>query len=78
MSVMNALKEILVDLGIEAEAISEDKLLKGNLSLDSTELVQISLDLKRRFGVDVPFESREDVTVGHVCELVSNLIAKKG
>lgn len=78
MSVMDALKEILVELGIEQDAISEGALLKGNLSLDSTEMVQISLDIRKRFGVDVAFESREDVTVGQVCELVTRLVEKKG
>ena len=29
-------------------------------------------------SIDVAFESREDVTVGQVCELVTRLVEKKG
>lgn len=73
--VMDTLKDILVDLGIPEEAITEDALLRKDLQLDSTETVEISLGLKRRLGVNVKIESRKDTTLSNVCELVNQAMA---
>ena len=73
--VMDALKDILVDLGIPEQEITEAALLRKDLQLDSTETVDISLGLKRRFGVNVKLESRKDMTLADVCEMVNSAIA---
>ena len=70
---MDVLKEILADLGISAESLSGDTLLYEDLQLDSTEAVQVSLGLKRRLGVSVKLESRQDVTLTQVCDLIKHL-----
>ncbi len=44
---MDALKAILIDLGIPEESIHQDALLREDLQLDSTETVEIALGLKR-------------------------------
>lgn len=62
----DAVVEILVELGIEPERIADDARLQDDLELDSTEKVQIELELKRRFGINVKLESGEDLTVGRV------------
>ncbi|WP_210404404.1 acyl carrier protein [Chroococcidiopsis sp. TS-821] len=72
---MDALKDILVDLGIPEHEITETALLRKDLQLDSTETVDISLGLKRRFGVNVKLESRKDMTLKDVCEMVEQAIA---
>jgi len=64
------MKKILLDLGIDEERIHADAYLYKDLELDSTETVQIALDLKRLCGVTVKFESRQDLTVANVCALV--------
>lgn len=69
--VMDTLKEILLDLGISEEEIKEDALLRKDLQLDSTETVEISLGIKRKLGVNVKIESRQDTTLGQVCEMVN-------
>lgn len=73
--VMDVLKEILADLGISSESLSGDTLLYKELQLDSTEAVQVSLELKRRLGVSVKFESRQDMTLDQVCDLIEAAMA---
>ncbi|HEY9660234.1 MAG TPA: phosphopantetheine-binding protein, partial [Allocoleopsis sp.] len=56
--VMDTLKEILLELGITDSEITETAFLRKDLQLDSTETVQIALELKRRLGVSVKLEAR--------------------
>jgi acyl carrier protein len=63
-------KKILLDLGIDEELIHANAYLHHDLQLDSTETVQIALDLKRLCGVIVKFASRQDLTVADVCALI--------
>lgn len=67
---MDALKGILIDLGIPAESLDPDTLLYKDLQLDSTEIVEVSLGLKRRLGVNVKLETQQDRTLAQVCEMV--------
>ncbi|MCL1471392.1 acyl carrier protein [Argonema antarcticum] len=67
---MDTLKAILANLGIPEESLHQDTLLRDNLQLDSVETVQISLELKRRLGVNVRLETRRDITLAEVCNLV--------
>jgi acyl carrier protein len=62
---------VLSNLGIDTSAVSETTLLKEDLQLDSTETVQISLELKRRLGVSIKLESRRDISIGQICEMVN-------
>lgn len=73
--VIDALKDILLDLGIPEESITDTALLRKDLQLDSTETVDISLGLKRRLGVNVKLESRKDMTLAEVCEMIDKAMA---
>ncbi len=73
--VMDNLKAILLELGIEESDVTETALLRKDLQLDSTETVQIALELKRRLGVSVKLEARQDMTLGHICDLVAQAAA---
>ncbi|MEM9809357.1 MAG: phosphopantetheine-binding protein [Cyanobacteria bacterium P01_D01_bin.56] len=73
--VMGALRAIFADLGISAESLDGDTLLYEDLQLDSTETVEISLGLKRRLGVGVKLESRQDMTLAQVCGLIEAAMA---
>lgn len=73
--VMDTLKDILIEMGISEESITEDALLRKDLQLDSTETVEIALALKRRLGVNVKIESRKDTTLSQVCEMVNQAMA---
>lgn len=70
LKAMDTLKVILADLGIPEESLHQDTLLRQDLQLDSTETVEISLGLKRKLGVSVKLEGRQDMTLAQVCNLV--------
>ena len=77
-AVMNVLKSILVEeLGFPEEAVGEDTWLRADLRLDSTEIVGVALELKRRLGVGIKFVSREDKRISDVCAMVDQAIAAK-
>ncbi|AFZ17616.1 acyl carrier protein [Allocoleopsis franciscana] len=67
---MDTLKAILADLGIPQESLHNDTLLHEDLQLDSTEIVEIALGLKRQLGVSVKLEGRQDMTLAQVCNKV--------
>lgn len=69
--ISDTLTEILVGLGFPESDINADARLRGDLELDSTETVEVSLELKRRLGVDVKLESDQDLTFREVCEKVA-------
>ncbi|KPC72470.1 acyl carrier protein [Laceyella sacchari] len=70
-------KEMIVALGIPAEEVHENAYLRQDLALDSTETVQLSLELKKQFGVQVKIAAREDKTVKDICDLVKSELDKK-
>jgi acyl carrier protein len=74
-NVMDTLKSILIDLGIPEELLDEDTLLHKDLQLDSVETVEIALGLKRKLGVNVKLETRQDITIAQVCNTVKAAIA---
>jgi len=63
---MDSLKAILVELGIPPELLQKEARLHQDLQLDSTEIVEISLGLKRRLGISLKLESRQDLTLAQV------------
>ena len=67
---MNTLKDILTNLGIPGDLLHSDSRLHQDLQLDSTEIVEISLGLKRRLDVRVKLESRQDMTLAQVCDQI--------
>ena len=70
LKAMDTLKVILTDLGIPEELVHQDALLREDLQLDSAETVEISLGLKRKLGVNVKLEGRQDITLAQVCTMV--------
>ena len=69
--VAHALASSLGELGIEAEAVSPEVRLREDLGLDSTEMVQVSLDLTRRLGVRVRLELGEQGTFRDACDAIA-------
>jgi acyl carrier protein len=67
------LTRILVELGIEERQVTDAATLRTELGLDSTETVQVALELGRGFGVKVTFEPGADLTVRDICVLVAEL-----
>ena len=69
--VMDVLEDLLLELGIPEESITDEALICKDLQLDSTETVEVSLGLKRRLGVNVKIESRQDITLSQICDMVN-------
>jgi acyl carrier protein len=67
---VETLKAILLNLGIPNELLHEDALLNQDLQIDSTEAVEISLELKRRLGVTIKLESSQDKSLAEICQMV--------
>ena len=71
----NALSEILQDIGIPKESLRDDAFLHRDLQLDSTEVVEISLALKRQLGVKVKLETRRDRTLVEVSQEIEKALS---
>ena len=67
--VQAAIAEILTELGIEPESIADSAPLK-DLGLDSTDAVEVRLELKRRFGVTVKVQVKGEETVASLRDQV--------
>lgn len=81
INVKNTLKEILRNMGISEELLQDNALLHRDLELDSTEIVEISLAVKRQFGIAVKLETYQDKTlaqVSHVIQKASSNIREVG
>jgi acyl carrier protein len=72
----DALAGSLAELGIEAAAIGPEARLREDLELDSTEMVQVSLDLTRRLGFRVRLEPKANATFNDACEAVARQTAE--
>lgn len=68
--VRQAVTEILADIGVEAESITGTAVLGRDLELDSTDAVEVGLELKRRFNVSVRVQVKGDETVASLVGLV--------
>ncbi len=71
---MDTLKAILADLGIPKESLHNDTLLHEDLQLDSTEIVEVALGLKRQLGISVKLEGRQDITLAQVCNRIEAVL----
>jgi acyl carrier protein len=77
-STFSVVKDILVtNLGVDEELVTPDAHLLKDLELDSTDTVEISLQLKKQLGVELKLQIRDDPTVGQVCEQVDALRVEK-
>lgn len=71
---MNVLTNILYELGIPKNELKPGSFLYKDLQLDSTEIVEVAVALKQRFGVRIKLEGRLDKTLSEICDLISSSI----
>ena len=74
---MSNLEDILKALGIPEEVIHPNALLHRDLQLDSTETIEISLALKRRLGIKLKLETRQDKSLAEVCTLIESAMSEQ-
>ena len=74
---MNALTNILYELGIPKDELKPNSFLYKDLQLDSTEIVEVAVALKQKFDVRIKLEGRLDRTLSEVCNLISSSISEE-
>ncbi|MGV4924098.1 acyl carrier protein [Streptomyces sp. BHT-5-2] len=70
MTYYTAVRGAISALGFEDDQILPEARLRGDLELDSTELVEVSLQLQRDLGIEVKLELADDLTIADVCRIV--------
>ncbi|CAN5180971.1 acyl carrier protein [soil metagenome] len=74
--IFGALKEGLLERGIEEGKITYEADLVRDLGLDSLDTVEVTMGLEERFGVEIPDTELEDVaTVSDAVGLVEKKMA---
>jgi len=68
--VMSVIRQSLIDLGIPAHEITSQARVQGDLRLDSTEAVQVSLDLKKAFDLSIKIDFSTDPMLTDLVRLV--------
>jgi acyl carrier protein len=68
--VYEAVTGILSELGVEPDSVTGPALLGRDLELDSTDAVEVGLELKRRFSVTVKVQVKGQETVASLVGLV--------
>ena len=67
----DAVKAILVELGVEEEVLGPDCHLRADLALDSTETTELELELKRRFNTMIDLWDNKDYTIQEIAERIA-------
>jgi acyl carrier protein len=69
---MRVIQEALLEFGVPETVLTADSRLREDLELDSTETVDLSLELHKRLGVQVKIDTVEDITLRDLCQLVAS------
>lgn len=75
--IMNTLLNLLEEIGIPEDDLKPDSFLYQDLQLDSTEVVEVAVALKQKFGVRIKLEGRRDRTLSEVGDLVNSLMSEE-
>jgi acyl carrier protein len=76
--VREVLAEIMSELGVEPDSVGDSATLGTDLELDSTDAVEIGLELKRHFSVAVKVQVKGGETFGDLVKLVIGEIRQAG
>lgn len=68
--VLTVVSDLLVKLGVEPELITGPAVLGRDLELDSTDAVEVGLEIKRRFDVNVKVQVKGGETIDDLIEAV--------
>lgn len=71
IAMQDVLKAFAV-LEIPTELLKEDAYLKRDLQMDSVEIVQLTMELKKSLGIVIKMGS-QDMTIGALCQWVEEL-----
>jgi acyl carrier protein len=70
---LNNIKEfinkVFLNLGIEKEMLKDSHLVRENIGLDSTEVVEVSLAIKKQYGLNLNLKN--DMKLGDIYNYVT-------
>lgn len=74
--IFEVVREHLVGRGIEADAVTMDADLQGDLGLDSLDTTELTLALEQRYNIEIPDSELENlVTVRDAVELIEKKVS---
>ena len=68
---VEAVKAILVELGVEEVHLGPDRHLRADLALDSTETTELEIELRRRFNASVDLWDSKDYTIAELARRIA-------
>jgi acyl carrier protein len=69
IEILKYLKDKICELGFEEAEIEEESKIRSDLGLDSSEVVEISLNIKNDYNLDI--DLKEDLTIREIIKLGS-------
>ena len=72
--ILQVVKEQLVERGVEADKVTPEADLQGDLGLDSLDVVELTTGIEERFGIEIPDSDLEGLAT---VEDATNLIQEK-
>jgi len=68
---IEAVKAILIELGVEEEHLAPNRHVRADLALDSTETTELELELRRRFNAVIDLWDRKDYTIEEIAQRIA-------
>lgn len=68
---LNAVRHILIELGVAEHSLDPDRTLRSDLALDSTETTELELALAKQFDVKIDLWDKHDYTLAELGEVVA-------
>ncbi len=73
--ILQVIREQLAERGIDADKVTLDADLQGDLGLDSLDVVELTTGIEERFGIEIPDSELEGLaTVGDATELIQQKV----
>jgi acyl carrier protein len=73
---LNAVRHILIELGVAEHNLAPDRTLRSDLALDSTETTELELALVKQFDVRVDLWDKHDYTLAELGEVVTHATSR--
>ncbi len=74
--ILETIKEHLKQRGIEADNVDFDSDFSNDLGVDSLDLVEMTLGLEERYGIEIPDDEIENVSkVGDAVDLIQRKLS---
>ncbi|MFD1465665.1 acyl carrier protein [Lapidilactobacillus mulanensis] len=70
------LKKSLNQIGIDDNEISESSKLKNDFELDSTEMVDFVLSIKKEYGISLNLAKNDDFSFQQIAKMIDNELKK--